>query len=101
MPLLAIWPTAATGLAMMVDEPLPSTAVVPLAFVLRPQPRSTVALPEKLRPVSVLLSRLMTQYFPVCTTAAVAEAEIVGVAVMKKPEKARLCWADTVTLTAL
>ena len=99
--LFAIWPTAATGLAVMVDEPLPSTAAVPLALVIIPQPRLTVALPEKSIPVSALLSSAFAQYLPLCTTAAVAVALMVGGDDRKSPEKDSARLAETWTFTAL
>jgi hypothetical protein len=85
----------------MLDDPPQSMAAVPLAFVFIPQPRFTVGVPVKLIPVSALLSMLIMQYLPVCTTAAVAEALIVGVELVKKLEKAKVRCAETVTRTAL
>src|SRR3954447_13593335 len=84
----------------MVGLPLGSTAAAPLALVFMPQPKLTVGLPEKFRPVATVFLRLMTQYLPLCTMAAVADAVIVGAAVMNRPEKDSACDVDMLTWTA-
>src|SRR5258707_11628863 len=85
----------------MVGEPLGSAAAGPFALVFIPQPRFTVGLPEKVKPVATVFFRLMTQYLPSCTIAAVAAAVIVGAVLMNRLEKDSDCWAVSVTFTAL
>src|SRR4051812_7611112 len=81
--------------------PVASTAEAPLALVFMPQPRFTVGLPENDSPVPALFLSEMTQYLPVWTTAAVADAVMVGAVERNMPENAMALDPDTVTATAL
>src|SRR4051794_2429601 len=93
-------PTAATGLAVTLDEPKATAASIDTELVIIPQPRLTVALPPALIPVVELAIRLIAQYFPEGTIVAVALALITGAELMNMPEKLSCFCTDRSTLTA-
>src|SRR5262252_6576556 len=93
-------PTAATGVACTSDEPVAIAALSDVELVIIPQPRFSVELPVAVMPVVAVGSRLTTQYAPVCTVAAVAEAWIAGDEDMNSPEKCSGCVTDSTTRTA-
>ena len=86
---------------MIVGLPLASTAVEPFALVCMPQPINTVGLPLNVIPVPVVSFSARTQYWPLETTAAVADVVIVGAVDMKMLENGSARDADSVTLTAM
>jgi hypothetical protein len=94
-------PTAAIGLAVTVDEPVATAALSEVEFVIIPQPRLTFVLPLASIPVTLALSKLMTQYLPAGTIVAVAVAVMFGAALMNIPEKLSGRCIETVTRTAL